>query len=333
MNLKTRRATAPVSYMNNLDAELAQLETAQLVRRVEDEEETYVFRHVLVQDAASESLLNQERKRLHLLVAGILEEMHADRLDEYAAVLAHHYLQTDETGKTVEFAVRAAEADHRVFADTEARTHYMHALTALARMPDSPSIQRQKIDLSLRLLEIRWSAGTPEQDLAYLDELEKSALTLAAGEDPLTEDRLRLARIRLNKGGVYFEMNQTTPVIRVSQQSLIEAKELGDKDLLATASLLIGGALTIQGFFGKALSLLEQAWQNFKNQPERWEWASLIFLGTALAHLGRIKEAHTLVRGELERLDRSRISPPLTFAYLCLTLIAWVERSMDTVIE
>ncbi len=55
--------------MQDLTAQLEQLESAQLVRRLPDEERAYLFKHALTQDAAYQSLLVKRRRGIHRLVA------------------------------------------------------------------------------------------------------------------------------------------------------------------------------------------------------------------------------------------------------------------------
>ena len=87
----------------NLDSQLAQLESAQLVRRHTDPstgsgELAYLFKHTLVQETAYASLLRQERRRLHRAVAETLERAYPERLDEFAPMLAagNHVYVKDE---------------------------------------------------------------------------------------------------------------------------------------------------------------------------------------------------------------------------------------------
>ncbi len=56
-----------------LGASLIHLESSDLVRRLREEELAYLFKHALVQDTAQESLLKNERRRLHRLVAHALD--------------------------------------------------------------------------------------------------------------------------------------------------------------------------------------------------------------------------------------------------------------------
>jgi hypothetical protein len=45
-----------------LSAQLARLETAQLIRRAIDVEAAFLFKHILTQEAAYETLLHQQRR-------------------------------------------------------------------------------------------------------------------------------------------------------------------------------------------------------------------------------------------------------------------------------
>ncbi|MBI3247994.1 MAG: AAA family ATPase [Deltaproteobacteria bacterium] len=58
----------------------------------------YAFKHPLTQEVALGSQLQERRRRTHAAVAHALVEAQADRLDESAALLAHHYEEAGETG-------------------------------------------------------------------------------------------------------------------------------------------------------------------------------------------------------------------------------------------
>jgi hypothetical protein len=111
-----------------LTPSLTRLETAELVRRLNDPDIAYLFKHALVQDTAYGSLLRNERKRLHRAVATALEQEYAGRLDEYAARLAQHYEAAGDAAKTLEYAVRAGDVAARIYASAEAVVYYSQAL-------------------------------------------------------------------------------------------------------------------------------------------------------------------------------------------------------------
>jgi predicted ATPase len=83
--------------MNPLTHQLSQLETSGMIRLAAVEPDLeYLFRHALIQDAAYESLLSSDRKRLHRAVGSAVEQIYADRLDEQAATLARHFAQAGD---------------------------------------------------------------------------------------------------------------------------------------------------------------------------------------------------------------------------------------------
>src|SRR5258708_14851972 len=82
---------APERGRAALDISLEEIERQDLARRLQEEELAYLFKHALVQEAAYATLMKQERKRLHLVIAQEIESNYSDQLDENAARLAQHY--------------------------------------------------------------------------------------------------------------------------------------------------------------------------------------------------------------------------------------------------
>ncbi len=93
--------------MESLPAQLTQLESAQLVRRLAEEELAYFFKHALTQEATYESMLLKKRRELHQRIAQVYEALDPKRMDEYAALLVYHYKESGDHAKVFEYAVRA----------------------------------------------------------------------------------------------------------------------------------------------------------------------------------------------------------------------------------
>ena len=71
---------------------LAQLEQAELVFcQGEPPEAVYSFKHVLVRDAAYESMLKSRRQQLHGQIARALEQSFADIGASQPEIVAHHF--------------------------------------------------------------------------------------------------------------------------------------------------------------------------------------------------------------------------------------------------
>lgn len=129
-----------------LEAQLSRLETSELVRRLNEADPAYLFKHGLVQDTAYTSLLNQERKRLHLLVGESLEALYPGQRAELAPLLAQHFANAGDDVKTLEYATLAGDAAARVDANTEALEFYTRALE-LAQRLDAPTATLEELFL------------------------------------------------------------------------------------------------------------------------------------------------------------------------------------------
>ena len=69
----------------------------------------YAFKHPLTQEVALGSQLTDRRRRLHVAAARALEAARVDRLDESAALLAHHWEQAGDPREAARWQRRAAE--------------------------------------------------------------------------------------------------------------------------------------------------------------------------------------------------------------------------------
>lgn len=115
---------------------LSLLEQSGLIRPIQIEPDVeYLFKHALVQDATYSSILRTDRKALHRLVGVTLEELYADRLGEFAAVLGHHFAEAGETEKAVRYLRQAGESAASQYALREAVMHFSRVLEI---QPDAP---------------------------------------------------------------------------------------------------------------------------------------------------------------------------------------------------
>ena len=97
----------------------------------------YAFKHPLTQEVAYGSQLGERRRQVHAAVARAIEATSPEKLDEQAALLAHHWERAGETLTAADWHRRAAEwAGAR---DREAMNrHWARVRTLLADAPASP---------------------------------------------------------------------------------------------------------------------------------------------------------------------------------------------------
>jgi len=63
----------------------------------------YIFKHALTQEVAYNSLLLKKRKEIHEKIAQAIENLYADRLEEFYEILAHHYSRAENMRKAYEY--------------------------------------------------------------------------------------------------------------------------------------------------------------------------------------------------------------------------------------
>jgi tetratricopeptide (TPR) repeat protein len=96
--------------MDAIETQLDALESVGLVELYQTEPELeYLFRHVLIQEAAYASMVRHERRRLHHLVGEVLERRYVAGERELAAVLALHFEQAGDQDRAVDYLVAAAD--------------------------------------------------------------------------------------------------------------------------------------------------------------------------------------------------------------------------------
>ena len=100
-------------------------------------EAEYAFKHPLTQEVAYRSQLSERRARLHAEVARALQELNAEKLDEHAALLAHHW---EAAGERLEAARWNARATSWTGANLTAESlrHWRKVRELLQGVPESP---------------------------------------------------------------------------------------------------------------------------------------------------------------------------------------------------
>jgi len=128
---------------------LAQLEHAELVfRRGEPPDAVYSFKHVLVRDAAYESLLRSRRQQLHGQIARALEQGFADIVASQPEIVAHHFTEAGLVEPAIDYWLKAGQQAARRSANVEALNHFARGLDLLPKI-DDPML-RNKSELLLQ---------------------------------------------------------------------------------------------------------------------------------------------------------------------------------------
>lgn len=282
-----------------LDIVLDRLEDTQLLRRLLDEEPAYIFKHVLLQEAAYDSLLRQDRKRLHQTVGDTLERLYPEQLDELAPRLARHFEEADDDSRALSYFILAGERAMRQHARSEAVVHFTSAIelaprvnAPLAKLYHARGLayeamgeyERARVDQEAAL-ESAQAAGDrraewqalidlgklwAERDYGKTGEYFQRAYDLAG-----TIGNPALLGHSLNRmGNWYINVERPVDAIRYHSEALEIFKQLDDQHGIAQTLDLLGMAHSLGGDLIKAAEDYGQAIPLLRALDERVDMAS-----------------------------------------------------------
>lgn len=140
------RALAPGSD-DDLRHGLDRLVGAELIRRVDEvPDETYLFKHALVQDAAYQSLLRKSRRELHARIAETLLSRFPEMVQHRPELVAQHYTEAGQAEPAIRYWLGAGQLAVSRAANPEAVALIQRGL---ALVPDMPEDARGAQELEL----------------------------------------------------------------------------------------------------------------------------------------------------------------------------------------
>jgi class 3 adenylate cyclase/tetratricopeptide (TPR) repeat protein len=233
-------------------------EASGLVRfAAADPEPIYRFRHVLIQEAAYDSLLKSDRRRLHRRVGEVLErEAGTERREELAPILGLHFERAGDAERAVDYLLLAGRQALRRRAIADAQELLARAAAALDDAADSPENDRRWVEIAIDRASANALGVEFAVDLERLAEAEVRATRL--GDERL----LGLVLARQAGTGAFqtglFRMGNDVQASRISR-ALAIGERLHDPEILAFPSALKGIELTRIGKRREAVPLLEAA--------------------------------------------------------------------------
>src|SRR5262245_36531600 len=186
-------------------------------------EREYAFKHQLTQQVAYDALLRDRRRRTHATVARVLEDLDAAKLDERAALLAHHWDAAGEPFAAARWHARAAEwiglNDYAA-----AYAHWQRVRALLGQATESPEASELQARSFLWLLMLGYRVG------AFQDE---AAAVFAEGK-VLLERRSDLRSLALLTD-LYGAIRENSGAVREYLELASEATRLADRTDAAAA--------------------------------------------------------------------------------------------------
>ena len=280
-----------------LDPQIQYLQDVSLIEALLEE---YAFRHVLIQEATYESILIKKRAELHRQIGEALEEIHANRIEEFAPLIAHHFYSAGDD-RSLKYDLIAGEKSARLYANAEAATHFHRALEVAKRNGNEKGLITKLYKQLGAVLEL---SGRYEHALQNYDDMqtfgreigdrsiEMNALMAKATiyaifsrlHDPaLSEqmsiqaleisreinDRVTQARLSWNLMLTYLFSKRLEQALEHGTLALSLARESGDREQLAFVLNDFSRLYICRGEFEKSLQVIREArelWRALDNQ-------------------------------------------------------------------
>ncbi|NTW00114.1 MAG: tetratricopeptide repeat protein, partial [Oscillochloris sp.] len=243
------RAT-PLRLLVRLDGGVVEQSTARLddlanrslVTRVIGSEPCYALQHALAQDAIYETMLRQNRRQMHALIAEAVVAENCWEPDERADVLARQYAESATPQLAIPYQIEAAERAERRFANIIAAQIYRQAITLIEQYPAGHGEHAIRAQIGLG------------RALRYLGNLAEASTALEG------------ARERLLVGGLPRDIWRSNSVTVLGELADVRTRE----GMLDAAAEAIQTGLTLLGPDGPRTT--PTAWQMLM---ERLAWTRL----------------------------------------------------------
>jgi tetratricopeptide (TPR) repeat protein len=254
---------------------LRNLVEADLVEVDHDAEQTYLFKQVVTQEVAYESLPFALRSMLHERCGRFIESTEPDSIDRNLDLLAHHYWRSENLPKKREYLARAGDAAQASYAN-KAAIDYFERLSPLVEQGD-------RVDTLLKLGKVLQLVGNWRR----AEQVDSDAMALA---ESLGDDRSK-ASCETALAEVARKQGRFDDAVARLERAVTGFRSIGDESGLANALKLAGTVAVQRGDYQKAADNYGASLAIRERANDKASMANL------LSNLGVLAE----YRGEYER--------------------------------
>src|SRR5262245_16206100 len=278
-------------------------------------EAEYAFKHPLTQEVAYGSQLGERRKRVHAAVARAIEATSGEKLDEQAALLAHHW---ERAGEALAAATwHALAADWAGARDREAMSrHWERVRAVLADVPESVETRALGVVARTRMIHNAIFLGDAAVDAAVLF---AEGMALAAGlEGPAPR-----VTLLLEYGGVPAHAGRMQEGLAHLSEGVALADRSGDPFLRFMARSPYSGYLAVAGRLREAVRIATEAEALCRGDPDLGAeitgfspyCIAMMYRGLATAWLGGPVDGAEVIERAIEIVRRRRDAEAGAYAH------------------
>jgi predicted ATPase/class 3 adenylate cyclase len=275
-------------------AELSKLDLTPL--DTPDPELAYLFKHIVTQEVAYESLSYTTRAQLHELLAQYLEGTYSNNLPLEA--LAYHYSRSNNLRKKREYLRRSGDEAKEAYSNTTALEYYRQAL-------ESSPEQEEAIDLHINAGKVYQLIGEPNEARTHF----QRALQMATANQIMP----KIIECEIKLGNAWILHSEYSKALEWLEKAHTHAVQINDLKGICDARCELGIIHWRLANFDIASQYLQQGIEVSRQlDDKRKEAYALTVMGQLKVQVGKLAEAHEIFEAGLvlarELNDKRRIA-------------------------
>ncbi len=214
---------------------------------------SYSFRHVLIQEAAYQSILKREREDYHRRIAALLQQRFPDACTSSPEVPARHLTSAGMVSEAIPLWLQAGRLAARKAAHQEACNLLRYAVSLLEKLPASAERDAMELDIQIALgPSLMASRGYSAQGV-------REAYSRAEQLANKAESTLAIAPVLFGLWTHHVVAGNLTRAMELGTRLRSIAETSGSEDLLLESHVLLGVTQSYIGPMKESLSNLSVA--------------------------------------------------------------------------
>jgi predicted ATPase len=236
----------------------------------------YLFKHVLVQDAAHGTLLREPRRALHARIVATLESQFTDIVERQPEVMARHCTEAGLIERAAHLWGKAGQRSLNRSALIEAVEQLSRALAHIAALPSNAELRREQIGLQVALINpLMHVKGYAAPETKEAAERARRLIEQAESNGEPPDEPLLLFSILYGFWVAHYVAFDGDVIRDLAAQFLTLAEERQSTLPLVTSHRLMGASYLHTGEIIKARTHLDKAIELY--QPDEHRRGATLF--------------------------------------------------------
>jgi predicted ATPase/class 3 adenylate cyclase len=274
-----------------LEEHLAHLQAQDFTRQEPTENDLdFLFKHVITQEVAYETMLYSQRQQLHATIGAVLESRYSKNDAEVIDLLAYHYARSHDRQKALHYLQRAGQKALKGYANEAAISYFSDALAV------AESLKNVKVQYDLLAGRER-AYNRLGNRLAQVEDLTRMRHLALAQDNQVQQLETGNRNLQLATDlGEYHE------AIAAGQEMLLLARKAGETAWEARLFTSLGITYWRQGHYDQARDCMLRALE--RDHDQQLKATSLNYLGLIQTQISDYEQAR---RDYQQALDIYRV--------------------------